>query len=344
MREELIPKRWILVSGKGGTGKTVLASSIAVELAKTGEKTLVVSIDPAHSLSDALKMEVGSEIREVGSIENLHALEFTPGEMYELDQEKIESVFNEHKEEIGGMEGMGLLPLSPEEMMDTVSDLSSMPLEYAEGLNFIKLFRSLRDSDFKHIVFDTAPTGHTLKLLELPDTLDSFLGKIIKFRLTLKSFWNKFKGFFGGGEENPQEKMLELLERLKETVGNLKKVLKDEEKTEFIVITLPAVMSILESLRLVGDLEGYEIPHHYLVVNKLRIYEGACDFCDRLSEVHARNLQKIKERFSNLEIRGVPYFSKEVRGIEDLEKFYNYLGSSDFEEIDQWFKEGKLIS
>lgn len=344
MRGNLASKRWILVSGKGGTGKTVLASSIGVELAKTGGKTLVVSIDPAHSLSDALKMEVGTEIQEVENVENLHALEFTPGEMYELDQEKLESVLNEHKEEMGDMEGMDMLPLSPKEMMDTVSDLSSMPLEYAEGLNFIRLFRSLRDSDFEHIVFDTAPTGHTLKLLELPDTLDSFLGKILKFRLKLKSFWNTFKGFFGGGAENPQKKMLKLLEKLRETVKNLKKVLKDEGKTEFIIITLPAVMSILESLRLVGDLEAYEIPHNYLVVNKLRIYEGECDFCNHLSEEHARNLQKIKERFSNLEIRGIPYFSKEVRGIEDLRKFYDYLGRSGEEEIEQWFKEGRLIS
>lgn len=350
MKEVLQSKRWILVSGKGGTGKTILASSIAVQLAKMDEKTLVVSLDPAHSLSDALKIDVGSEIRNVKEVPNLHALEFTPKEMYELDKEKLESALNAHQEEgdeigeLGEMGGMNMLPFSPREMIDTVKDLSSMPLEYAEGLNFIKLFRSLQDSNFDKIVFDTAPTGHTLKLLELPDTLDSFLGKIIKFRLKLKSFWNNFKGLFGFGQENPQKKMLELLEKLKETVKDLKKVLKDEEKTEFFVITLPVIMSILESLRLVGDLEGYDIPHHFLAVNKFRIYNGECDFCKSLSDQHAKNLQTIKEKFSNLELRIIPYFSKEVRGIDSLEKFYEYFSDSKIDKVEEWIEEGRTLS
>lgn len=339
--DTLESKRWILVSGKGGTGKTVLTSSLAVQLAKTGEKTLVVSIDPAHSLADALKMEVGAEMTPVEDVENLTALEFTPEEMYQLDEEELKGALEERKEEI---EEMNFLSLSPGEMMNMMSDMSSLPLEFAEGLNFIKLFSSLKESEYDRILFDTAPTGHLLKLLEMPDKLDSFLGKIIKFRLKLASFWDRFKGLFGMGEGNPQEMMLKSLETMKNQVEDLRKVLQDEEKTEFISVTIPTEMAILESQRLIGTIEGYEIPHHYLVVNQIRIYnEEDCQFCRGLSKVHYQNLQDINQKFSDLAVRCVPYFSEEVRGLPKLERFYKFVEGTTPEVVDTWLKEGKSI-
>ncbi|NIQ04858.1 MAG: TRC40/GET3/ArsA family transport-energizing ATPase [Candidatus Korarchaeota archaeon] len=341
MIEELKSKRWILISGKGGTGKTVLACTIALQMAKIGEKTLVVSVDPAHSLSDALKMEIGPEIKEVEGVTQLHALEFTPAEMYRMDETMLETALGKYKQEFEGMEG--LFSLSPEEMLGTLTDVVSLPLEYTEGLAFIKLFDSLQESEFDKIIFDTAPTGHTLKLLELPDALDSMLGKIIRFRLKISSFWNKFKGLFGVKAENPQEKMLDALERLKDTIIRLQNVLRNEETTEFITVTLPMVMSILESLRLVGTLDGYEIPHHFLVVNKLRVYEGDCTFCKNLSKIHEKNLHQIQREFDDLKIRCVPYFSEEVRGVDKLERFYEFLEGTTPENVESWLKEGEDI-
>lgn len=341
MIDKLKNKRWILISGKGGTGKTVFASSLAVQFAKSGEKTLVVSIDPAHSLSDALKRDIGPEIRGVHKVAGLHALEFTPEEMYEMDEETLQSAIGEYKDEFG--EAGGLFSLSPDEMMGTMKDISSLPLEFAEGLNFLKLFETLKDSEFDKIIFDTAPTGHTLKLLELPGYLDSLLGKIIRFRLKIKSFWKKVKGLFGGGMENPEEKTLELLEKLKDLAGELQSILTNEDKTEFISITIPTEMSILESLRLMGTLDGYNIPHHFLVVNQLRIYnnDGECEFCRNLSQAHLENLRNIQERFPDSIIRCVPYFSEEVRGIEKLRKFYDFVESTTPENVEKLEKEEK---
>ena len=321
MINELSKKRWIFVSGKGGTGKTTTASSIAIELAEMGFKTLIVSLDPAHSLSDSLVAEIGSEIVKISDVKGeLYALEFDIKKAFKEEQEALTKL--SQSPELNQF-GLG------DEYTDLLSSTPQMPVEYFEGLGFLKLFKMTETSDFDIIVFDTAPTGHTLKLLELPEYLDSFIGKMLKFQLKFASIFNNIKRFFGfGGEEDQSKRLLQFLEDAQNTVKDIKEKITNENETEFIVVGIPTMMSLLESIRLVTELTFYSIPNKYLVVNMVRIYGGEeCVFSKKMAKMHYNLLKEYKKEFPDKEIRIVPFFADEIRGPEKLKKISNYLNS-----------------
>ena len=151
----LSSKKFIIVSGKGGVGKTTFSAALGLRLSSMGRKTLVVSIDPAHSLGDAFDVELSSEIREIR--DNLYALEFDPIQLFSAEKEALLRAMEE--------EG-GVLPFAvDEESLDLLLDFQ-FPYEFAEGIGFIKLIYSLIETEkFDNIVVDTAPTGHTICLL-----------------------------------------------------------------------------------------------------------------------------------------------------------------------------------
>lgn len=313
-------RRLIMISGKGGTGKTTTASVIAIELAERGYKTAVISLDPAHSLGDSLMMEIGPELKKVEGVNGkLYAMEFDPKLLFEHEREKLRKAIESDQSEMLGA------PI-PDEMFDLLLDTNYMPIEFAEGIGFLRLLDGLMESDFDKIVFDTAPTGHTLKLLELPEYLDSFVGKLIRFQLRVSSIFSSVKRFFGFGPETDTAKeTLKALDELKEKISKAKKVLMDEKESEFIVITLPLAMSIFESARLIGELDAYGIPNHFVVINMVRIYSGDCTFCENLSKMHMKYLKEIIELFKDKNMRVVPFFSREIRGIEVIKEITKYL-------------------
>ncbi|MHA1665052.1 MAG: ArsA family ATPase [Candidatus Njordarchaeales archaeon] len=311
--EYLTKRKWILLSGKGGTGKTTMAAAFGVKLASMGKKVIVVSLDPAHSLGDSFNIEIGPNIKRISKVEgDLFALELDVKQFFANEKLKISNTIDLEAQELGNF---GLSPEIIEELLDT----TYMPLEYMEGIAFLRLFKFLQESNFDHIIFDTAPTGHTLKLLELPEYLDSFLGKIIRMQLRLSSFFNMFKKFLGFGDERDTAKnVLKLLESLRSDIRDIREIITDEKRTEFIIVTIPMEMSILESLRLAGELDAYKIPCRNMVVNMVRIYKGSCSFCRNLSNHHLRNLKEIIKYFYDKNIFLVPFFDKEIRGINSL--------------------------
>jgi len=330
-------KRWIMISGKGGTGKTTTAAATAIKFAEEGCKTIVVSLDPAHSLSDSLMVEIGPSMKEISGFRNrLYALEFNPNMLFMEEKEKIERALRE----MGDLDEM----MIPPEILELVGGGEVLPVEFAEGIGFIRLFEILKDSDFDKIIFDTAPTGHTLKLLELPDYLDSFLGKMIKIQLRLSSFFHNIKAFLRL-EKGPDtaKQALEAFEKLKEIVNNLRQTIRDEKKTEFIVVTIPATMSIYESMRLIGELDAYEIPNRFIVVNMVRIYKGECSFSNSLAKMHRRNLEEIRKAFPDKNIIVVPFFVQEIRGIDSLKRIINYLESFTIEKAFEAYEKGVCI-
>ncbi len=337
MLDDLSRKKWIFVSGKGGTGKTTTASSIAINLSNMGLKTLIVSLDPAHSLSDSLVMEIGSEITRVDNVNGeLYALEFDVKKAFKEEQEAF-SKLSENPE----MSQFGL----GEEYFDLISNTPQLPTEYFEGLGFIKLFKMMETSDFDIIVFDTAPTGHTLKLLELPEYLDSFLGKVLKFQLKFASIFSNIKKFFGFGDKEDRSRlMLEFLEETQKIVRDVRTQITDSEKTEFIIVGIPTMMSLLESIRLAAELSFYSIPNKYIVLNMVRIYGGdQCPFSKKMSEMHFKVLKEYEKEFFDKEIRVIPFFAEEIRGATKLGKIFNYLNSFGIKEAINAIKQGETI-
>ncbi len=292
-------------SGKGGVGKTSCSSATALHFAGSGKKTLIISTDPAHSLSDSFEMKIGGEIKELRK--NLFAVEIDP-----------QKTMEEYKEKFAGIEGMEMLSSLG---LGDAFDIAGMTPGIDEMASFDKIMQFMNSSEYDVIVFDTAPTGHTLRLLSLPDVLDSWLGKMIALKMRFAGAIEMFKKFlpFGEKEEKPQIGA-DQLEAMKERLIQARALLTDPERTHYAIVTIAEEMSIYESERSLKVLKSYGIPVKTLIVNQLIPENPDCAFCTARRESQQKQLERIREIFSELDIKELELFVSEVHGFEMLNK------------------------
>jgi len=195
------------------------------------------------------------------------------------------------------------------------------------------LIEYLDDERFDRVVVDTAPTGHTLRLLELPDVMDTMVGRMISIRERLGGMMEGVKGMFGTGgvEEEDVDEGIDDLRLLSERIERLRAVLRDPEQTDFRVVMVPEEMSVFESERLLDQLGEFEIPVGTVVVNKVmedladvttevdatRFVSpdlDSCEFCQRRWDVQQEALGSAQDVFRGHDIKRVPLFADEVRG------------------------------
>ncbi len=302
--------KFILSGGKGGVGKTSCAGAMAVLSAQQGLRTLVLSTDPAHSLSDSFDQDLsGGEIVAIKGFDNLWGME--------IDTEK-------GMKEFENTIGSGAAGPEMEMASQLMGDISTMsPPGSDEAMAFGKMLEFLEDSSYDRVIFDTAPTGHTLKLLELPDLLDSWLGRILTLRQRLSSMMAGMRAMFGGGER--EDTSWEMLQHTKEKIRAARQELSDAEKTQFVVVMIPEAMAVFETQRLLGSLRVWNIPAENIIVNQLVPGNPDCVFCSKRREMQQTNLVDIRELYSDLDITEVPLFDSEIRGIEGLENLGRIL-------------------
>ncbi|MFX0045278.1 MAG: ArsA family ATPase [Candidatus Hermodarchaeota archaeon] len=296
--------KFILSGGKGGVGKTSCAGAMAVLSARRGMRTLVLSTDPAHSLSDSFDQDLsGGEIVAIKGFGNLWGME--------IDTEK-------GMKEFENTIGSGAAGPEMEMASQLMGDISTMsPPGSDEAMAFGKMLEFLEDSSYDRVIFDTAPTGHTLKLLELPDLLDSWLGRILTLRQRLSSMMSGMRAMFGGGER--EDTSWEMLQNTKEKIRAARLELSDAEKTQFVVVMIPEAMAVFETQRLLGSLNVWNIPSHNIIVNQLVPGNPDCVFCSKRREMQQTNLVDIRELYSDHDLTEVPLFDSEIRGIKGLE-------------------------
>jgi arsenite-transporting ATPase len=309
---------YVLYGGKGGVGKTTMAAATALASARRGTPTLAVSTDPAHSLSDALDTPIPAEPTRIDEEFPLYAVE--------IDPEQEDGPFGG-----GDMGGLGGLlgddnPLDPA-TMPGADEAAAMQL----------LLRYLDDERFERVVVDTAPTGHTLRLLELPEVMDSMMGKLLAFKERLSGMG----GLFGGDEANLDQGMGDL-RTLSERVERLRAALQDPTRTDFRVVMVPEELSVRESERLVARLDNFGIPVGTVVVNQvmqdLAAVTGVeddwfvapnlegCEFCQRRWQVQRDALSRAQELFRGHDVKRVPLFADEPRGEHMLRVVASCLG------------------
>ncbi len=186
-------------------------------------------------------------------------------------------------------------------------------------------FMRYMNSDYDYVVLDTAPTGHTLRLLELPEFLDTMMGRLIKVRMRLHGLVEGVKSFLGQKREPEQRSDVERLEEVKRRIERARSFLMDPERTDFRIVMNPETLSIQESLRMVKSLEHYQIPVRTLVINKIVRDPGDCEFCNSRAETQNRSLKRAHELFGGLDIVEVPLYSHEVHGRESLKEMGKLL-------------------
>lgn len=354
--------RYLFLGGKGGVGKTISASAISIELAKHYDRVLVVSTDPAHSLSDCFDQDLsgGNPVRIEGVTGNLFGMELEAKQGYEQFKQMsqmgvsgigdmgipgfgdlgdistenviIEDDDEEDEEDFSSKSGAGSSPFgfNIQDALGLGSDLigdDSVPPGSDEAFAFGKLLELIESNDYDLVIFDTAPTGHTLRLLSLPDYLDSFVGRLIKMRLRFGNFFKSLRGIFGGKSGKQEDNSLEVMESLKKVITKARIELVDDTKTEFIPVTIPTLMALYETERLINSLNDFNIPVINLIVNQLIPPSKDCPFCAQRFTVQEKTMMTLKQYFGQYNFTEVPMVPQEIRGIEQLEMLAKVLFS-----------------
>jgi len=304
----------ILFGGKGGVGKTTCATSTALYLAKEGFKTLLISTDPAHSVADSLGLKIGDEIKEINPVRNSISNGVKNLSALEISAEKALSMFKiEYDVEI-----RRLFDTSTYLDKEDIDSILALPIPgIDEVMGFKTIVDLIEEGGFDKYIVDTAPTGHALRLLTLPELLDDWIKVMAKMRWKYRYMVERFAGRYKPDEAD------DFLLSMKKTVKRIENLLKDQSRCEFVVVTIPEDMAILETERLVNNLNNYGIKVKQLVVNNvLEVSESSeCQFCRERKKSQEKHINQIRRKFSNLKITITPLQSKEVKGIDALENF-----------------------
>jgi arsenite-transporting ATPase len=258
-------------------------------------------------VADSLGLKIGDEIKEVEGIKNLSALE--------ISAEKALLEFKmEYDDEI-----KRLFDTSTYLDKEDIDSILALPIPgIDEVMGFKTIVDLIEEGKFDKYIVDTAPTGHALRLLTLPELLDDWIKVMAKMRWKYRYMVTTFAGKYKPDEAD------DLLLSMKKTVKRIENLLKDQQRCEFIVITIPESMAILETERLINNLSKYGINVKQLVINNV-LESGDCGFCRERKKEQEKYINQIGGKFSNLGITITPLQPREVKGIDALENFKELL-------------------
>jgi arsenite-transporting ATPase len=301
--------KFIFVGGKGGVGKTTTASSIAVKLAQTRGKTLIISTDPAHNLSDAFNQQFSHEPVQVDGVPNLLAMEINPKKILEMTS-------------ISLFDGQEFLDSSTSSGGFMEQIFSSFP-GIDEAVVFMKLISLSKEMSAEVVVFDTAPTGHTLKLLSFPSTMN----KALESAAALKSKLGGILGMFGQSGGDQVDKIFSKLAKLKEDTEMLKGVLSNPDETTFVAVCIPEFLSVYETERLVQELTIQNIDIFNIVVNQIVFFDEGdnCKKCKARFGMQSKYIKQIFQLYSDFHVTLMPLEDNEIRGVPALTAYGNRL-------------------
>ncbi|PGH04057.1 ATPase GET3 [Blastomyces parvus] len=306
--------RWVFVGGKGGVGKTTTSCSLAIQLAKVRKSVLLISTDPAHNLSDAFGQKFGKDARLIDGFDNLSAMEIDPNGSI---QDLLAAGNDQADDPMGGL-GLGGM------MQDLAFSIPGVD----EAMSFAEVLKQVKSLSYEVIVFDTAPTGHTLRFLQFPTVLEKALAKLSQLSSQFGPMLNSVLGARGGlpGGQNLDE-ILSKMESLRETIGEVNAQFKDADLTTFVCVCIAEFLSLYETERMIQELTSYQIDTHCIVVNQLLFpgKDSSCEQCKARRKMQRKYLNEIEELYEDFNVVRMPMLVEEVRGKEKLEKFSDML-------------------
>ncbi len=291
-------KRFLFFGGKGGVGKTTMASSTAVWLADKGYDTLIIATDPTVSLSTIFEQEIGeTEATRINEVKNLCGLNINPKKASGLFQTRL----NDMVDQITGLFG--------KEIMNTpcVEEMAAFD-------QFVK-YLDIGEKDV--VVFDTAPTGHTLRELAMPFNWANYISNQIKSRNELRELLSI----------KDDENVLTALKIEQQKYENAMKTLADKRETLFTLVMLAENLPIEETARAVVNLNQLKIKVQALIVNELipiDVLEGNW-FLEKRRSMQDKYLGIINKKFKSIPKKEVPLFETDITGIENIRKIGKIL-------------------
>lgn len=320
--------RVLLMTGKGGVGKTSVAAATGLRCAELGYKTLVLSTDPAHSLADSFDTELEHAPRQVqpnlwgAELDALRELEGNWGSVKRYITEVLQA---------RGLEGVAAEELAILPGMDEIFSLVRMKRHHDEG-------------EFDVLIIDSAPTGTALRLLSLPEVAGWYMRRLYKpfqavsaaLRPIVEPLFRPVAGF-----SLPSQEVMDAPYEFYEQLEELEKVLTDTSTTSVRLVTNPEKMVIQESLRAHAYLSLYNVGTDLVIANRIIPDSVQDPFFTRWKEQQQRYRQEIHEDFRPLPVKEVPMFSEELCGIESLKRLKDVLyGEEDPTQV--YYKETTL--
>src|SRR5438034_1140181 len=300
--------RTILYTGKGGVGKTSVAAASARRCAASGLRTVVLSTDPAHSLSDSLEVELGSAPTPCG--DNLWGQEVQAQEEMERHGEAVQDSMGE---------------LLVERGVDRIAaDELTVPPGMDELFSLLQIKRHHESEEYDAIVVDCAPTGETLRLLSFPDVASWWLEKVFPWEKRVVSAARPFARTFLD-VSLPSEAVFDDIQRLVRNLVAMNGILRDRSHTSIRLVMNPDRMVIKEAMRTFTYLNLYGYLTDAVVVNRVFPPEAADGYFAAWRGVQQEQMELVRSAFSPVPILTAPYFEQEVVGEAMLDRLAGEL-------------------
>lgn len=311
----LLDRRVLFFGGKGGVGKTTLASTFAVLAADRQLKTLLVSTDPAHSTSDVFDEDIGPE--PTALTDHLFAMEIDP------EREAAQYV-----QEVKGRIAESTPPRLVNEVERQI-DIARVSPGAEEAALFDRFTRLLEQDGrfYDRIIFDTAPTGHTIRLLTLPENMSVWMSGLISRRKkvnALSKMWRNVAGAAAGSDTKTTDPVLDALHERRHRFERAREVMTDPEQTGFVFVIVPERLPILETKRAVETLAKYHIPVGAIIVNRV-LPDVDEPFVARRRQREAGYLNTIADTFTGVPLFRLPLLDRDVVGIQGLRALADLL-------------------
>ena len=298
----LASRKIVLFGGKGGVGKTTAAAAYALALARANPKQrlLIFSTDPAHSLSDSFDEEIGESKSGVAGEENLYAMEIDPGKWFEELKQRYRRWTDELFDAIAGGSRMEIK--FDREAMRELVELTPPGIDEIAALGTIS---DLLDEERYHtIVLDTAPTGHLIRFLELPQVALSWIRTFMKLLL-------KYQNVLRATQV--AEELVALSKSIKKVIA----LLTNAERCEFVGVAIPERMSLEETVDLAKSLKKMNVPLRKLLINGVTPETG-CSFCKSRRRMQDEVIGEFRKRLRGIEVYVAAQQPHEIRGLESL--------------------------
>jgi arsenite/tail-anchored protein-transporting ATPase len=299
--------RIIIYTGKGGVGKTSVAAATAINLAEKGFRTLVMSTDAAHSLSDSFDIPLGSE--PIIITDRLWGMEIDSLKETEKNWGMIQDWLS------GMLNWAKLNDISTEEMFIFPG--------MEELFSLLEIKRHATSGEYDIIIVDCAPTGETLRLLSYPDILKWWLDKIFPLERRLLKLARPVAKVVTGGLELPSDDVMKSIASFVLQLEDLHKIIIDDEITSVRIVLNPEKMVIDEARRAFTHLNLYGFNTDAIIINRVLPEEAGTGYWAGWHDIHVRYEEEIRTCFSPLPILRIPMMEAEVHGMSMLKRIGN---------------------